>query len=347
MTFPRIRIARRLAAALASTSGLVLTLTCTSAATTAAPAQAAVTTARSATTVLAAPGVAQRLPAQSTAPMGAQAGAVTAKARGGKARPAAPAGVRRTDPAHTAAARPFKELQLNLCNSGYAGCYADGQAVFEGGDLIYYLAPDLVTLNEICSNDLPNYLQPSLSEAWPDDWTYYVFYPALNRQTGGPVTCTNGDSFGNAVLGRVPAAKWQGVNGWAGQYTTQDSTNEMRTFACAYALGDHLSCATHLSSSSEPVALAQCQALMFSAVPSIRSQEGVSGKTVVGGDFNLEYDTSDPENAQNCVPSGNIRKGDGDVQHVIFTNDFSFVGTNKYGLTYTDHDGFLVRLTKP
>ncbi|MEV0150141.1 MULTISPECIES: hypothetical protein [unclassified Nonomuraea] len=340
MTLPRVRIARRLAAALAAASGLVLTLTCTppAAATTAAPEETAGTAGTTAV---------QRLPAQSAAPMGAKAGAVTAKARGGKARPAAPKGVPRTDTARTAAARPFKELQLNLCNSGYAGCYAGGQAVFEGGDLIYYLAPDLVTLNEICSNDLPDYLQPSLAEAWPDDWTYYMFYPAVNRQTGGPVTCTNGDSFGNAVLGRVPVAQWRGANGWVGQYATQDSTNEMRTFACAYAIGDHLSCATHLSSSSEPVALAQCQALMFSVVPSIRSQEGVSGKTVVGGDFNLEYDTSDPENAQNCVPSGNIRKGDGDVQHVIFTNDFSFVGTDKYGLTYTDHDGFLVKLTKP
>lgn len=332
MTSPHVRMVRRLMTALAAASGLVLALS-------SVPPAAAATAAPTETV--------QRLPARSTAPMGAQAGVMTAKARGGKARPAAAPGVRRTDGGATAAARPFRELHLNLCNSGHAGCYAGGQAIFEGGDLIYHLAPDLVTLNEICSNDLPNYLHPSLAEAWPGDWTYYVFYPAIHRQTGNPITCTNGDSYGNAVLGRVPAAQWRGVNGWAGRYTTQDSGNEMRTFACAYAIGDHLSCATHLSSSSEPIALAQCQALMFNAVPSIRSQEGVSGKTVVGGDFNLEYDTADPENVQKCVPSGNVRKGDGDVQHVIFTNDFSFVGTNKYGLTHTDHDGFLVRLTKP
>ncbi|MEU6727680.1 endonuclease/exonuclease/phosphatase family protein, partial [Nonomuraea wenchangensis] len=290
-------------------------------------------------------------PVSAVAPMGAEAATLTARARAGRARAAAPTGAptraAREERAGTLAARRFHELQLNLCNSGHAGCYAGGQAVYEGGDLIYYLAPDLVTLNEICAGDLPAYLQPSLAEAWPDDWTYSLFYPALNKQTGAPITCTNGDRFGNAVLGRVPAALWQGVNGWAGEYTAQDGGTEKRTFACAYAIGDHLACATHLSSSSEPIALAQCRALMFSAVPAIRSAEGISGKTVVGGDFNLEYDTSDPENAQNCVPGGHIRKGDGDVQHVIFSNDFTFGSTGKYGLSYTDHDGFLVRLTKP
>ncbi|MFG1943978.1 endonuclease/exonuclease/phosphatase family protein [Nonomuraea sp. NPDC048826] len=282
---------------------------------------------------------------RSVAPMGGEAAALTAKARGGRARSALTARPDRA--ARTRAARSFYELQLNLCNSGKAGCYAGGQAIYEGGDLIYYLAPDLVTLNEICSVDLPDYLQPSLAEAWPDDWTYSVFYPAFNKATGAPITCTNGGAYGNAVLGRVPAALWQGANGWVGTYTTQDSGNEVRTFACAYAVGDHLSCATHLSAASEPIALTQCKALTFSVVPSIRSQEGISGKTVIGGDFNLEYDTSDPENAQNCVPSGNIRKGDGDVQHVIFSNDFTFVSRSLYGLTHTDHDGMLIRLTKP
>jgi hypothetical protein len=278
---------------------------------------------------------------RSVAPMGAKAAELTARARGGRARSALAA------PVQPRAARSFHALQLNLCNSGKARCYAGGQAVYEGGDLIYYLAPDVVTLNEICSIDLPNYLQPSLAEAWPDDWTYSVFYPALNKSTGQPIMCTNGGQFGNAVLGRVPAALWQGVNGWAGEYATQDSGNEVRTFACGYAVGDHLSCATHLSAESEPIALTQCRALTFTAVPYIRSQEGISGKTIVGGDFNLEYDTSDPENAQNCVPSGHTRKGDGDVQHIIFSNDLAFVSRSTYGLSYTDHPALLVRLTKP
>lgn len=270
-------------------------------------------------------------------PMGDTAAARTAAARGGAAR---------TAPTPIATGGRFWELQLNLCNSGLADCYAGGLAVYEGGDLIYYLRPNVVTLNEICADDLPEYLLPSLGEAWPNDWVYYVFVPALKRD-GTPVKCTNGQDFGNAVLGRVPAASYQGVNGWGGEYISQDSTNEMRTFACAYAIGDHLACATHLSSSSEPVALAQCRALLFEAVPFIRAEEAVNGKTIVGGDFNLEYDPADPENAQNCVPAGHTRKGDGDVQHVVFSNDIGFVSTSTYGLSYTDHDGFLVRLNMP
>jgi hypothetical protein len=243
----------------------------------------------------------------------------------------------------------FWELQLNLCNSGLPGvaCYAGGLAVFEGGDLIYHLRPNVVTLNEICANDLPDYLLPSLGEAWPNDWVYYVFVPAVKRDTNTPVKCANGYDFGNAVLGRVPAASYQGVNGWGGVYASQDSSNEGRTFACAYAIGDHLACATHLSARSKPIALAQCRALLFDAVPYIRSVEGISGKTIVGGDFNLKYAPGSPENVQNCVSSGHTRKGDGDVQHVVFSNDVAFVSTSTYGLTYTDHDGFLVRLTMP
>lgn len=279
-------------------------------------------------------------------PMGDSAAARTAAARGH--RPRSPSRTVRTagSPQVLTTGR-FWELQLNLCNSGFAGCYANGEAVYEGGDLIRSLRPNLVTLNEICSGDIPHYLLPSLGAAWPDDRVYYVFNPAISKATNAAYKCKNGDEYGNAVLGRVPAASYQGVHAWGGRYASQDGRDEQRTFACAYAIGDHLACTTHLSSDSEPVALAQCRALMFDAVPHIRSVEGISGKTVVGGDFNLEYDTADPENAQNCVPGGNIRKGDGDVQHVVFSNDLAFDGTAKYGLTHTDHDGFLVKLTMP
>ena len=261
--------------------------------------------------------------------------------------PATPVVVAPTGEAVSTAAERFWELQLNLCNSGIAGCYSQGRAVPEAADLIRQVRPNLVTLNEICSGDLPAHLVPAMVSAWPGDAVYQVFAPAVRRDTGTPVKCANGQDYGNAVVGRVAAASHRGVRAWTGRYTSQDSGNEQRTFACAYAVGDHLGCATHLSASSEPVALAQCRALLFDVVPDIRSAEGLSGKTVVGGDFNLEYDTSDPENAQNCVPPGHVRKGDGDVQHVVFSSDNAFVSTSKHGLVHTDHDGWLVRLTKP
>jgi hypothetical protein len=238
----------------------------------------------------------------------------------------------------------FVELQLNLCNSGFAGCYANGDSISEGGELIYTTGPNTVTINEICSNDVPE-LQSYLGEAWPSDYTYSVFMPAVDKRTASAYKCKNGFLYGSAVLGRVEKVKWKGVDAYGGKYTEQDATNEQRIFACAAATGDHFTCTTHLSSSSEPLALAQCKALLFDAVPYLKSTSGSSAKTVVGGDFNLEYDTSDAENVQKCVPSGWTRKGDGDVQHVVYTNDLKFASSKKYGLSYTDHDGWLVKLS--
>jgi len=169
--------------------------------------------------------------------------------------------------------------------------------------------------------------------------------PAIDKRTAGAFKCKNGFQYGSAVIGRVAAATWTGVDAYGGKYTTQDTGNEQRIFACAAATGDHFACTTHLTSSSEPLALTQCKALMFDTVPYLKGLSGASKKTVVAGDLNLEYDTSDPENVQNCVPSGWTRKGDGDVQHTSFENDLKFASSKKYGLSHTDHDGWLVKLT--
>jgi hypothetical protein len=242
-------------------------------------------------------------------------------------------------------ARSFKALQLNLCNSGFAGCFHDGDSIPEGGELIYNTAPNVVTVNEICSNDVAE-LRSYLAEAWPGDYTYTAFMPAIDNSKNTAFKCKNNFFYGSAVIGRVAASSWKGLGAaYGGKYTAQDSKNEARTFVCAYASGAQFACATHLSSDAESIALAQCKALMFDAVPYLKGLAGASGKTVVGGDFNLEYDQADPENVQKCVPNGYTRKGDGSVQHVIFSNDLHFESTKKYGLTNTDHDGFLVKLT--
>ncbi|KAF1997732.1 hypothetical protein P154DRAFT_273870 [Amniculicola lignicola CBS 123094] len=238
----------------------------------------------------------------------------------------------------------FVPLQLNLCNSGYADCYASGDSIPEGGELIYALGPNVVTLNEICSDDVPT-LQNYLGEAWPTDYTYSVFMPAIDKSTAAAYKCKNGFQYGSAVLGRVEASKWKGVEGYGGMYVTQDGSNEQRIFACASAKGDHFACTTHLTASSEPLALTQCKALMEDAVPYLKGISGASGKTVVGGDLNLEYDTGDAENVQKCVPAGWTRKGDSDVQHILFENGLKFGSSKAYGLSYTDHVGWLVRLS--
>jgi hypothetical protein len=240
----------------------------------------------------------------------------------------------------------FVELQLNLCNSGFAGCYAGDKSIVEAGELIYTTRPNIVTVNEICSNDAFS-LQNYLSEAWPKDFTYSVFMPAIDARTSDGYLCKSGWFYGSAVIGRVNASEWRGpwgIHTFGGKYTAQDaSSNEQRTFACAAAMGDYLACATQLSSSFETTALAQCKALMFGAVPYLQVV-GVQ-RTVVGGNFNLEYEPDDAENVQKCVPGEWTRKGDGGVQHVIFEDGLRFEGSEKYGLKYTDYDGWLVNMT--
>ncbi|KAF2731710.1 hypothetical protein EJ04DRAFT_610088 [Polyplosphaeria fusca] len=237
----------------------------------------------------------------------------------------------------------FTSLQLNLCNSGFASCYAQGQSIPEAAQLIYISAPNVVTVNEICNTDVAA-LQTGLREAWPSDYTYAVFVPAVDGRTDAAYRCKDGSEYGSAVMGRVGGEAWKGVKAYGGEYVVQDGGNEERVFACVAAVGEHFACATHLSSKDKGVAMGQCKALMFDAVPYLKGVAGFEGRVVVGGDFNLRYVKGGGDSVQLCVPSGWTRKGDGDVQHIMFTDDLGFVGSKKYGLSYTDHDGWLVKL---
>lgn len=127
--------------------------------------------------------------------------------------------------------RTFEVLELNLCNSGVAGCYQGGRSVPEAQDLIRERVPDVVTLNEICSrNVVDGPLQESLRELWPRDYVYAVFMPAMNRRTGEPIKCNTGDSYGSAVMGRIPAQGYHGIEAYGGIYTNQTATaGELRT----------------------------------------------------------------------------------------------------------------------
>ena len=56
-------------------------------------------------------------------------------------------------------------LQLNLCNSGLAGCFT-GRAVDRAAAVIRAEAPDVVTLNEVCEGDVP-VLERALADSGP------------------------------------------------------------------------------------------------------------------------------------------------------------------------------------
>ncbi|MFL6124476.1 hypothetical protein [Actinophytocola sp.] len=270
----------------------------------------------------------------------------------------------RTAPAHTAAvrtgfappsgqARPnaippgysFWNLQLNLCNSGVAGCFDGGKSVPEAQQVITNWAPDVVTLNEVCLPDVRDQLFPTMSQTWAGDWVFWAFMPAWNAGQNAPYQCANGrGEYGNGIIGHVPAANWAGVDARGGIYQSQDAnTNEWRSWVCTYAVGNYYGCGTHLASGNATAANLQCNDLLRNLVPAFRSAEGGYHPTVVGGDFNLKY-KGNPD-IQACVPSGWYRKGDGDVQHWFVTADLTFDFTREIGMSHTDHPGWLVATT--
>jgi len=243
-------------------------------------------------------------------------------------------------------ASPFRALQLNLCNSGYADCYQEGKSIAEGIGVIRQVAADLVTLNEICEDDVVTELMPAMRETWPDDYVFWVFSPAESRNAGGPITCTDGQRYGVALIGHVAAASWTGFDFIGDRLSSQDTEqNEMRAYACAYAADSYYGCVTHLENDNGDVALLQCQEVMNPIVPQYWGASGGALPTVVGGDLNLSFRGS--PDVQDCVPPGWFRKGDGDVQHIMATDDFTFDSSELLPMELTDHDAWLVRLVTP
>jgi len=238
-------------------------------------------------------------------------------------------------------------LQMNLCNSGLAGCYQCGKATAEAYSKITAQRPDVVTLNEICSGDVQQ-LWLAMQAVWPGQvgdesrGKTLAFKPAFNASTGQNYKCANGQEFGNGILWHSNDPTGPKASGI---YANQDTGAEKRSWQCVQIMPNGpYACTTHLSAASEPVALAQCRELM-SFVAAGTGNGALPA--VIGGDFNLEYDTSDPENVQLCVPSGYYRKGDGDVQHWIVSNKLTFVSRTSIGMSYTDHPAFLLIAKMP
>jgi hypothetical protein len=134
-------------------------------------------------------------------------------------------------------------LQMNLCNSGLAGCYT-GLAVGAAVDVIRAQAPDVVTLNEVCRADVAVLARASGAAA-------SAFRPAMDRRTGEAVHCLDGEPYGIAVLTRRPAKLTTG-----GIYPTQDPTGpEQRAWLCLDTT-DFAACTTHLDNGDAAVASA-------------------------------------------------------------------------------------------
>lgn len=225
------------------------------------------------------------------------------------------------------AATTVKVLQLNICHSGAAGCFTGEAVMTKAVSVISSTKPQVLSVNEACSGDVDR-LRAAMGAARAQ-------FVAAQRPDGTPVTCRNGQRYGNIVMVVDALAGGSGVTG---RYSAQDGSNELRVWACLPA-GALSACTTHLSARSGTTALAQCRELMTRAVG-----YAATGPVVVAGDLNLRYQGS--PDAQDCNRSGFYRKGDGSVQHVFATKDLTFVRGTKIDMAgTTDHPGWLVTVT--
>jgi endonuclease/exonuclease/phosphatase family metal-dependent hydrolase len=228
-------------------------------------------------------------------------------------------------------------LQMNLCNSGAAkSCYSGGAAVEQAVANIHRYHPQVVTVQEICRDDVYatnggwGPLAQAMADLYGSRRIRVSFAPARSRVTGGPYRgCINGQEYGVAVIHHGTAGEVH--QGW---YTNQGTRGgEVRTWTCATVVPRRLTaCTTHLTINRE-VAMRQCRELMamLATAPWARSQ------VIVAGDFNLAAEPGAPTDMQACVPPGYDRRTDDAVQHVLFTAGVTWVEGWHEPLPGTDH----------
>jgi endonuclease/exonuclease/phosphatase family metal-dependent hydrolase len=197
-------------------------------------------------------------------------------------------------------------------------------------------APDLVTLNEVCRNDVA-ILQRALAGRARAD-VAAAFQAAADRRTGGAFRCRNGQPYGIGLLALIsPAHRYAR---YAGVYPIQDTSDpEERVWLCL-DVTEVFACTTHLASTKATVALGQCRYLLDTAIPGVRPDQ----QTVLGGDFNLR--SGRLPSVRSCQPSGYVRVDDGGTQDVMASAGLDVrlhQSIDMHGTT--DHPGLLVALT--
>jgi hypothetical protein len=235
---------------------------------------------------------------------------------------------------------PVRVLQMNLCDSGLAGCYT-GRSVTQAAAVIRAEAPDLITLNEVCRDDVST-LELALADVDPNDATVSAFQPALDRRTGGPFRCRNGQPYGIGLVARGQPP-FRGYPTAGGVYPIQDSADPEQWAWLCLGTAAFAACTTHLASTSLTIARAQCGYLLDTAIPAVRARDR-SAPAVLGGDFNLPAAGS--ADVRSCLPPGDQRADDGGVQDVVVTPEFTITARRSIGMhATTDHPALLVTLT--
>jgi hypothetical protein len=241
-----------------------------------------------------------------------------------------------------APAAPVRVLQLNLCDSGIAGCYT-GRSTAEAAAVIHAERPDLVTLNEVCEDDVAA-LQRALAGVAPGGAAESAFQAARDRRTGDAWRCRNGRQYGIGIVSRWPSVP--GSSAGNGIYPVQDTEDpEERVWLCLDVASTPAVtvCTTHLAHHNRDVAAAQCRYLFGTVIADIRHARHEPAPVVLGGDLNLG--SGDSPDLKACLPAGSALVDDGGEQHVVATPEYVVASSRTIDLRgTTDHPGLLVTL---
>ena len=218
----------------------------------------------------------------------------------------------------------YSLLQMNLCLSGFAGCF--GKVAYPAGvhDAVARIRdarPDAVTLNEACRRDAARIARRT---------GYHLRFSTVTV-SGKPLRCVRPGgrgSFGDAVLTRAAIARTESHD-FAAQ-----SGMEWRRWLCVTTRGAVDVCTAHLATPS-PANDAQCAELA-----ALLERRSATRTVIFGGDVNRR---------SRCAPDGAWSRTDGSadqapgLQSVSGYGAVSMPAAQVVRATHTDHDGLLVR----
>jgi len=235
-------------------------------------------------------------------------------------------------------------LQMNLCDSGRAECYTGGRAVGMAAAVIHEHRPEMVSLNEVCRNDV-RVLEQAMSAVSPATRVASAFASAKDPQTRAPVRCRNGQEYGDAVLVALPRQD-VASRSHSGVYPVQDPRDlEERVWVCLHLPARFTACTTHTSSTDATAALSQCRYLLTSALPTLSRRDAL-GPIVLGADLNLSAGGS--PGPDSCLPTGYQRTDDAGRQDVVVSPGVAIRARAVIDMQgTTDHPGLLVDVVVP
>jgi endonuclease/exonuclease/phosphatase family metal-dependent hydrolase len=219
---------------------------------------------------------------------------------------------------------PYSLLQMNICSSGLAGCYARTEypkIIDEVVDRIRANDVNAVTLNEACSGDV--------AEIATRTGYHYRFATVIYR--GAPLACKSPDGrgvFGNAVLTKEAIKASEDA-----PYSVFSGVEQRRWLCVTTARGVDV-CTSHLSTDGEaPGTTNSIQCAELTKVLASRGRP-----TIFAGDVNRHASCA-PENQWTLTDAAATQ--DAGIQHVY--GNLAAPTAEIEPTTYTDHDALVVR----